>query len=91
MKKYDLEAWMPGQDKFREVTSCSNVGSFQSRRLGIRYRKEDGTLDYVHTLNGTVIAFSRCLIAIIENYQNEDMTVTIPEVLRPFMGGKEVI
>ena len=91
MKKYDLEAWMPGQDKFREVTSCSNVGSFQSRRLGIRYRKEDGTLDYVHTLNGTVIAFSRCLIAIIENYQNEDMTVTIPEVLRPFMGGKEKI
>ncbi len=91
MKKYDLEAWMPGQDKFREVTSCSNVGSFQSRRLGIRYRREDGTLDYVHTLNGTVIAFSRCLIAIIENYQNEDMTVTIPEVLRPYMGGKEVI
>lgn len=91
MKKYDLEAWMPGQDKFREVTSCSNVGSFQSRRLGIRYRREDGTLDYVHTLNGTVIAFSRCLIAIIENYQNEDMTVTIPEVLRLYMGGKEVI
>lgn len=91
MKKYDLEAWMPGQDKFREVTSCSNVGSFQSRRLGIRYRNAEGNLDYVHTLNGTVIAFSRCLIAIIENYQNEDMTVTIPEVLRPFMGGKERI
>lgn len=91
MKKYDLEAWMPAQDKFREVTSCSNVGSFQSRRLGIRYRNAEGNLDYVHTLNGTVIAFSRCLIAIIENYQNEDMTVTIPEVLRPFMGGKERI
>lgn len=89
MKKYDLEAWMPAQDKFREVTSCSNVGAFQSRRLGIRYRREDGSLDYVHTLNGTVIAFSRCLIALIENYQNEDMTVTIPEVLRPYMGGKE--
>ncbi len=91
MKKFDLEAWMPGQDKYREVTSCSNVGQFQSRRLGIRYRKEDGNLDYVHTLNGTVIAFSRCLIALIENYQNEDMTVTVPEVLRPFMGGREKI
>ena len=91
MKKYDLEAWMPAQNQYREVTSCSNVGSFQSRRLGIRYRKEDGNLDYVHTLNGTVIAFSRCLIAIMENYQNEDMTVTIPEVLRPYMGGRERI
>lgn len=91
MKKYDLEAWMPAQDQYREVTSCSNVGSFQSRRLGIRYRKEDWSLDYVHTLNGTVIAFSRCLIAIMENYQNEDMSITIPEVLRPFMGGKESI
>ena len=91
MKKYDLEAWMPAQDQYREVTSCSNVWSFQSRRLGIRYRKEDGSLDYVHTLNGTVIAFSRCLIAIMENYQNADMTVTIPEVLRNYMGGKERI
>ena len=91
MKKYDLEAWMPWQEKYREVTSCSNVGSFQSRRLGIKYRKDDGSLEYVHTLNGTVIAFSRCLIAIIENYQNEDMTVTIPEVLRPYMGGREKI
>ncbi len=91
MKKYDLEAWMPAQEKYREVTSCSNIGSFQSRRLGIRYRKEDGSLDYVHTLNGTVVAFSRCLIALIENYQNEDMTVTIPEVLRPYMGGREKI
>lgn len=91
MKKYDLEAWMPAQNQYREVTSCSNVWEFQSRRLGIRYRKEDGSLDYVHTLNGTVIAFSRCLIAIMENYQNADMTVTIPEVLRPYMGGKERI
>lgn len=91
MKKYDLEAWMPAQDQYREVTSCSNVGSFQSRRLGIRYRKEDGSLDYVHTLNGTVIAFSRCLIAIMENYQNEDMTITIPEVLKPYMWMKESI
>lgn len=91
MKKHDLEAWMPGQEKYREITSCSNVGSFQSRRLGIKYRKTDGTSEYVHTLNGTVIAFSRCLIAIIENYQNEDMTVRIPEVLQNYMGGKKVL
>lgn len=86
MKKYDLEAWMPGQEQYREVTSCSNIGSFQSRRLGIRYRKEDGSLEYVHTLNGTVIAFSRCLIALIENHQNADMTINIPAVLRPYLG-----
>lgn len=91
MKKYDLEAWMPGQEKYREVTSCSNVGQFQSRRLGIRYRKADGSLDYVHTLNGTVIAFSRCLIALMENHQNADGTIRIPKVLQSYMGGKEVI
>lgn len=91
MKKHDLEAWMPGQDKYREVTSCSNCGSFQSRRLDIRHRREDGATEHVHTLNGTVIASSRCLIAIMENYQNEDMTVTVPEVLRPYMGGRERI
>lgn len=86
MKKYDLEAWMPAQNQYREITSCSNVGAFQSRRLEIKYKKSDGSSDFVHTLNGTVIAFSRCLIALIENYQNEDMTVRIPEVLQPFMG-----
>jgi seryl-tRNA synthetase len=91
MKKYDLEAWMPGQSQYREVTSCSNVGQFQSRRLDIKYRKPDGSTEYVHTLNGTVIAFSRCLIALIENYQNEDMTVRIPEVLQNYMGGRKVL
>ncbi|MFA5917471.1 MAG: serine--tRNA ligase [Candidatus Gracilibacteria bacterium] len=91
MKKYDLEAWMPGQEKYREVTSCSNVGEYQSRRLGIRYRDENGKPQYVHTLNGTVIALSRCLIAIIENYQTVDGDVMIPEVLKPFMGGKQKI
>ena len=85
MKKYDLEAWMPGQQKFREVTSCSNVGEYQSRRLGIRCRDNEGKTQYVHTLNGTVIALSRCLIAIIENYQTSQGDVMIPEVLRPFM------
>lgn len=91
MKKYDLEAWIPTQKNYREVTSCSNIGSFQSRRLDIKYRKQDGSSDYVHTLNGSIIAFSRCLIAIIENFQNEDMTVNIPEVLQPFMGGRKVL
>jgi seryl-tRNA synthetase len=91
MKKYDLEAWMPGQQKYREVTSCSNVGSFQTRRLSIRTRLDDGEITYAYSLNGTVVALSRCLITLIENYQNEDMSVTIPEVLRPFMGGREKI
>ena len=91
MKKFDLEAWMPAQNQYREITSCSNVGAFQSRRLEIKYKKVDGSSDFVHTLNGTIIAFSRCLIALIENYQNEDMTVRIPEVLQPFMGGRKVL
>jgi seryl-tRNA synthetase len=91
MKKYDLEAWMPGQEKFREVTSCSNVWEYQSRRLWIRFRDADWKPKYVHTLNGTVIALSRCLIAIIENYQTANGDVMIPEVLRPFMGGKTQI
>jgi seryl-tRNA synthetase len=91
MKKYDLEAWMPAQETFREVTSCSNVGEFQSRRLGIKYKDENGKSQYVHTLNGTVIAMSRCMIAIIENYQTAEGNVKIPEALVPFMGGKTEI
>jgi seryl-tRNA synthetase len=85
MKKYDLEAWLPGQGKFREVTSCSNVWEFQSRRLNIKYRDEAGELQFAHTLNGTITALWRCLIAIIENYQTEEWDVEIPEVLIPFM------
>ncbi|MCD5380495.1 serine--tRNA ligase [Candidatus Gracilibacteria bacterium] len=91
MKKFDLEAWMPGQNKYREVTSCSNVGEYQSRRLNIKYKDADGNKQFVHTLNGTVIALSRCLIAIIENYQTAEGNVKIPEVLIPFMGGKTEI
>ena len=91
MKKFDLEAWMPWQEKFREVTSCSNVWEYQSRRLGIKYRDADGDSQYAHTLNGTVIAMSRCLIAIIENYQTKEGNVKIPEVLVPFMWGKKEI
>lgn len=91
MKKYDLEAWMPGQNKYREVTSCSNVWEYQSRRLNIKYKDSEGNRQFVHTLNGTVIALSRCLIAIIENYQTKEWNVKIPEVLVPFMGGRTEI
>ncbi len=91
MKKYDLEAWMPWQEKYREVTSCSNVWEFQSRRLNIKYKDENGKSKYAHTLNWTITALWRTMIAIIENYQTENGDVIIPEVLRPFMGWKEII
>ncbi len=91
MKKYDLEAWMPAQKKYREVTSCSNVWEYQSRRLNIKYRDSNDNLQYVHTLNGTIIAMSRCLIAIMENYQTKEWDVIIPEVLIPYMGWKTKI
>lgn len=91
MKKYDLEAWMPWENKYREVTSCSNVWEYQSRRLWIRYKDESWKNTYVHTLNWTVVALWRCLIAIIENYQDKNWDVIIPEVLRPFMWDREKI
>jgi seryl-tRNA synthetase len=84
-RKYDIEAWMPSQDKYREVTSASNTTDFQARRLNIR-TKRDGHTEYVHTLNGTVVALSRAPIAIYENYQNADGSVTVPDVLQPFLG-----
>jgi seryl-tRNA synthetase len=90
-KKYDLEIWIPTQEKFRELTSCSNCTDFQARRAKIKYKGKEGDKGYVHTLNGTAIAVARSLVAIIENYQNADGSVTIPEVLRPFMGGQEII
>jgi seryl-tRNA synthetase len=91
MKKYDLEAWLPWQWKYREVTSCSNVWEFQSRRLAIKYRDENGDSKFAHTLNWTISAIWRCLIAIIENYQTAEWDVIIPEVLVPFMWGKKKI
>ncbi len=89
-KKYDIEAWIPTQGKFRELTSCSNCTDFQSRRSKIRYSC-DGKKEYVHTLNGTAVAIGRTLVAILENYQNADGSVTIPEILRPYMGGRDKI
>jgi seryl-tRNA synthetase len=84
-KKYDLEAWLPGQERFRELTSCSNTTDFQARRLDVRYRPEEGEgVRHVHTLNGTAVAVGRTIIAIAENHQRDDGTVDIPEVLHPF-------
>jgi len=87
----DIEAWSPRQQKYFEVCSCSNLTDAQARRLGIRYKKEDGTKEYAHTLNNTVIAPPRMLIAFLENNLQEDGSVLIPEALRPYMGGKEKI
>lgn len=90
-KKYDIEVWIPTQNKFRELTSCSNCTEFQSRRSKIRYKNAEGKNEYVHTLNGTAIAVARTLVAILENYQNADGSVNIPKVLIPYMGGLTVI
>ena len=87
----DIEAWSPRQQKYFEVCSCSNLTDAQARRLGIRYKKEDGTKEFAHTLNNTVIAPPRMLIAFLENNLQEDGSVIIPEALRPYMGGKEKI
>ncbi|MCO5163648.1 MAG: serine--tRNA ligase [Mesorhizobium sp.] len=91
-KTYDIEVWLPGQNAYREISSCSVCGDFQARRMEARYRAADakGT-SFVHTLNGSGVAVGRALIAVMENYQNEDGSVTIPEVLRPYMGGLDRI
>ena len=87
-KTYDLEVWLPGQNAFREISSCSVCGDFQGRRMNARYRgKDDKNNRFVHTLNGSGTAVGRCLIAVLENYLNDDGSVTIPDVLLPYMGG----
>lgn len=91
VKKYDIEAWMPSQEKYRETHSSSYFHDFQTRRLNIRYRDEDGKLRFVHSLNNTACATSRLPAALVENYQQEDGSIKIPEVLRPYMGGMEFI
>ena len=90
-KTYDLEVWMPAQDKYREISSCSNCTDFQARRSLIRYRDENGKLHLAHTLNGSGLAVGRTVAAILENYQNEDGTVNVPEALQPYMHGMKVI
>lgn len=86
-RKYDIEVWLPGRKMFGEISSCSNCTDYQSRRLNIRYECNN-TINYVHTLNGTACAIPRMLIAILENYQNNNGTITIPEVLRPYMNNR---
>ena len=86
---YDLEVWLPSYNSYKEISSCSNDTDFQARRANIRYRNKENKLDYVHTLNGSGLAVGRTLVAILENYQNEDGTVTVPEALRGYMGGAE--
>jgi seryl-tRNA synthetase len=90
-KTYDLEVWLPSQNRFREISSCSNFEAFQARRANIRVRSGDGKKQYLHTLNGSGIAIGRTWLAILENYQQQDGTVVIPEALRPYMGGMEII
>jgi len=91
-KTYDLEVWLPGQGAFREISSCSNTGDFQARRMGTRYRVAgEKKTEFVHTLNGSGLAVGRTLVAVIENYQNADGSVTVPDALLPYMGGIEVI
>ncbi len=91
VKKYDIEAWVPKEGKYREVTSASYFHDFQCRRFGIRYRDEKGKMHYAHSLNQTAIATPRILVSLIENYQQADGSIIIPEVLRKYMGGKDVI
>jgi seryl-tRNA synthetase len=91
-KTYDIEVWLPGQNAYREISSCSVCGDFQARRMNARYRPEgEKGLRFVHTLNGSGIAVGRALIAVVETYQNADGSITVPEVLRPYMGGIETI
>jgi seryl-tRNA synthetase len=90
-KTYDIEVWLPGMDCYREISSCSNFKDFQARRANIKYRGLSGKTSFVHTLNGSALAAGRTFVAILENYQQENGTIVIPEALRPYMKGKEII
>ncbi len=91
-KTYDIEAWLPGQEAYREISSCSNFEDFQARRGAMRFRRTDGgRVEFLHTLNGSGLAVGRTVVAVLENYQQADGTVVVPEVLRPYMGGLEII
>jgi seryl-tRNA synthetase len=90
-KTYDIEVWLPGQQLFREISSCSNFESYQARRANIRYRPQGkNKTEYVHTLNGSALAVGRTWVAIVENYQQADGSVVIPEVLRPYIGADKI-
>ena len=86
-KTYDLEVWIPAQNTYREISSVSNCEAFQARRMQTRFKNAQGKTEYVHTLNGSGLAVGRTLVAVLENYQNADGSVTVPDVLRPYMNG----
>ena len=88
-KTYDLEVWLPAQNTYREISSCSNTEAFQARRMQARYRNAQGKPELVHTLNGSGLAVGRTLVAVLENFQNADGSVTVPVALRPYLGGIE--
>ena len=91
-KTYDLEVWLPSQDTYREISSCSNCGDFQARRMQARWRNPaTGKPEPVHTLNGSGVAVGRALITVMENYQQADGSIVVPDVLRPYMSGQEKI
>ncbi len=90
-KTYDIEVWLPGQDAYREISSCSNFEAFQARRMQARFRNEKGRPELAHTLNGSALAVGRTLIAVVENYQNSDGSITVPDVLHRYMGGVDII
>jgi seryl-tRNA synthetase len=90
-KTYDIEVWLPSQKTFREISSCSNFEAFQARRANIRYRSADGKRGYVHTLNGSGLAIGRTWLALIENYQQKDGSIVVPEALRAYMDGMDRI
>jgi seryl-tRNA synthetase len=86
-RTYDLEVWLPGQNAYREISSCSNCEAFQARRLGARMRTAPGRTEFIHTLNGSGVAVGRALVAVLENYQQPDGSVVVPDVLQPYLGG----
>ena len=91
-KTYDIEVWLPSQDKYREISSCSNCGDFQARRMNARFRPAgEKQTRFVHTLNGSGLAVGRCMVAILENYQTADGMIRVPDALRSYMGGVEFI
>ena len=90
-KTYDLEVWSPAQNKYREISSCSNCGDFQARRASIKYKSKDNKTYFAHTLNGSALAVGRTLLAILENYQNSDSSITIPKVLQNYLIQQEKI
>jgi seryl-tRNA synthetase len=90
-KTYDLEVWLPAQNTYREISSCSNCDAFQARRMQTRFKNAQGKNEFVHTLNGSGLAVGRALVAVLENHQNADGSITVPEVLRPYMGGVAVL